>query len=606
VTSAAAIAAGTGGQAARRIVMEASTKPSRGDGRPAVGPGDFDQFIDEVLNQLRNETTVNRGTLARYRRAFDTLKGLGVQWRSDLGDDAIVRRYTAAIAHYAQSYRAVLLETFKAIRHHALGQDPGASLMKLSSKPPSRSLSPLPGDVWQLLEHLQGRAQHNWEDQRLYVLVAIVTFVGLRLKEALDLHVQEVDLDAKTIRFQRSSQTAIGFPCPAPITSELAKPLTAWVRQAGSDWLFPGKRRGQMVGHWRHNDAIDQLQEASITSGIPEMSFEALRRFHDQVEALRRFRAEDLEALHRFYARIEKAHCSTARDEVIRPPGWALQPRPSDRDLTVKEAIRLLEWLVGCSARWEGHRLYAFVGTFLFTHLRRMSLTGLRAEHVDLGRSEIRIPGHSAMPLGPEASAILGGWLGRADRGETPFIFPGITLKNAWPAGMKRGHLDRELSDAATWASLGRRVTIDDLRRFRKNRQGMLKLAEAWRSMMLPEPDLKGPPARRGQLTGQPDAWPERATWDRKVRPAVEFKGPERVPLVKDKPKGDLTPSQREPIELLLSAGPEGLTLSEMDAKCNKTGWRQTLIRLKRSDHDWDTAVIFPGRSHGRYRIAPR
>jgi NUMOD3 motif len=64
-----------------------------------------------------------------------------------------------------------------------------------------------------------------------------------------------------------------------------------------------------------------------------------------------------------------------------------------------------------------------------------------------------------------------------------------------------------------------------------------------------------------------------------------------------------LNPPQYDIISMLLDAGPEGLTTGQIEARTEHSGWRATLRTLKKN-HLWDRVIIFPGVSHGRYRIA--
>jgi hypothetical protein len=65
-----------------------------------------------------------------------------------------------------------------------------------------------------------------------------------------------------------------------------------------------------------------------------------------------------------------------------------------------------------------------------------------------------------------------------------------------------------------------------------------------------------------------------------------------------------LTASQRDIIEAILAAGPDGLDAEEIEYRTGLGGWRQTLLRLKRNAL-WDRIIIFPGVAYGRYyRIA--
>jgi hypothetical protein len=104
---------------------------------------------------------------------------------------------------------------------------------------------------------------------------------------------------------------------------------------------------------------------------------------------------------------------------------------------------------------------------------------------------------------------------------------------------------------------------------------------------------------RKHQAEGStriPTTRPKSATsTDPKRKPAVELGAPGEPAKVMNKRKKSPTEAQRRAIEALLAVWPKGLAMKELDAACgDKKGWRTTLRRLKESDGDWDSAIIFP------------
>src|SRR5262249_38278008 len=65
------------------------------------------------------------------------------------------------------------------------------------------------------------------------------------------------------------------------------------------------------------------------------------------------------------------------------------------------------------------------------------------------------------------------------------------------------------------------------------------------------------------------------------------------------------TPSQFVLIAALLDAGPRGLSTREL-SELKLGGWRESLSKLRGSHRLWERIIVFPGRPHGRYRIAAR
>jgi hypothetical protein len=95
-------------------------------------------------------------------------------------------------------------------------------------------------------------------------------------------------------------------------------------------------------------------------------------------------------------------------------------------------------------------------------------------------------------------------------------------------------------------------------------------------------------------------ARPASATWE----PAVILGRPGKPARVWGKEKPEPTPLGRAVLKVLLKAGPNGLSASEIEDKCETGGWRGTLRRLKQSDTDWDSAILFPTKPYRPYRIA--
>ena len=83
----------------------------------------------------------------------------------------------------------------------------------------------------------------------------------------------------------------------------------------------------------------------------------------------------------------------------------------------------------------------------------------------------------------------------------------------------------------------------------------------------------------------------------------VRLLGLNASPIVLGRPKPPLSPAQYTAVSVLLRGGHEGCTSTELYGDGPK-GWYKVLMRLKASDPDWDAVIQFPGRPHGRYRIA--
>ncbi|HWD08139.1 MAG TPA: hypothetical protein VHA57_03485 [Actinomycetota bacterium] len=262
---------------------------------------------------------------------------------------------------------------------------------------------------------------------------------------------------------------------------------------------------------------------------------------------------------------------------------------PSRRDID-----RLLEHL-GSDESWEGRRLHALVATVALAGIGLAQALRLRVADVDLAGSTIWIPGGRAKRRNPDSRVvpvriddrlrpILAGWIRRT---KCEWAFPGKMRVGPWHrAG--GGHCDGptpKLQAAARAAGIRKAIAFESLRRFHaENAASSLPYSHPTR--------------------------PESATSDPSFVPAVEIGAPGEPAIVRGRVKRKLFPAQHEAVAALLEAWPGGLSLAGMNQKC-KVGWRTTLVRLKKSDPDWDSAIAFPGKGFpGKdsdlYKIMPR
>jgi hypothetical protein len=82
--------------------------------------------------------------------------------------------------------------------------------------------------------------------------------------------------------------------------------------------------------------------------------------------------------------------------------------------------------------------------------------------------------------------------------------------------------------------------------------------------------------------------------------PTVQIGRPGEPCMVLGTRKKPLTDGQYAVVSALLQAGEDGLTKDGLEAV--RPGARQILRRLKK-DADWDTVILMPGQTNGRYRI---
>ena len=341
---------------------------------------------------------------SRTRGVIRRLAGLGASTTADF-NESLSRKYAKAYP----DIRA--LEELRKVYNLAVEL---GSLYAAPKLDVPRRMDPVPApsrlsrsDVKRLLARLADGAG-TWEGHRLYALVVILLFTGLQRNKAIALRIKDLD---------RSGG-------PVHVPEVIAPFLEGWTIRlpSGCDWLVPGKR---MAGPWAvgsHANALydprAQLKAAGREAGIgPSVNFDAL---------------------HRFY--LENGAPDEAPPPAM-PPGGRhdeTEPLAPPHRLTLDEATRLMAHLRARSATWEGHRLYAIVGLALLAGLRRTEVLELQRDQVVNRRSTLVIPNRPPVPLVPEAIEILGGWLERADHGDTPWVFPGTLLMGPWTRAPRR------------------------------------------------------------------------------------------------------------------------------------------------------------------------
>src|ERR1035437_8780345 len=86
---------------------------------------------------------------------------------------------------------------------------------------------------------------------------------------------------------------------------------------------------------------------------------------------------------------------------------------------------------------------------------------------------------------------------------------------------------------------------------------------------------------------------------------AVVVLGPDSIPIVRGESlEQPLTDKQYRVIEALIDAGPDGLSLAELQQEARCPGARDILKRLRKEDKRWRSVIHFPGtRGGGGYRL---
>jgi integrase len=127
-------------------------------------------------------------------------------------------------------------------------------------------------EVGRLLAYLEVRQSLSWKDGRLYALTMLLAHTGLRAMEALQLRVEDVDLQTGLLEVvARQDLKTVESEATIPIPPAIVPCLAAWKSRCGSEWLFPGaRRRGPWIYGSNGKRPADNLDDAGIAAGLPQ------------------------------------------------------------------------------------------------------------------------------------------------------------------------------------------------------------------------------------------------------------------------------------------------------------------------------------------------
>jgi hypothetical protein len=315
-----------------------------------------------------------------------------------------------------------------------------------------------------------------------------------------------------------------------------------------------------------------------------------------------------------------KTICRRAADWGLIPsmPSFPEIPSPRHFAPTVRtgrvsrdDVDKLLETLQAGADTWEGMRLQALVAVIVVGGLRLSQALGLRIADVDLANTKIRVPrpsGRMSKPnvvsirVSSELGSILGGWIPQT---RCEWLFPGVECTGPWKRTYSvewMGSPIAQLRIAAFNAGIDPLLGFDELQRFVA--ENAVKGVAFNRQVAKPAsitPDRPSVPIVEIMAEREPVAIPDNPP---AALPKLRLGRPGEPASIDDQEMRLLTDSQRAVLAALLESGPEGLDTEEIESKSGQGGWRQTLLRLKKSHPLWDSIILFPGRPWGRYRLA--
>jgi integrase len=281
---------------------------------PSPSPGDWDyrsfapvpfaEFVDEILAlyefPLRAKATRDKlrqvlGIVADLLGPGGTTAGLDPSLVARL----IASRPPAESPHTTQG----LLNSLRAACSYAKSRgylrsspfDYRTRWIRVG-KPTRKKHHPL-ADIRRVLDLLADEVDAStgwarWRARRLLALASVVAYTGMRRDEALNLRVEDVDLDGRMIAIVERSQRlkTTGSAQPVPIPDALAPILAGWMARRMDEpergfpsppdcpFLFCNVTR---TNAWKFGSPgtrpLDQLKEAGERAGVEGFTFLSLR-----------------------------------------------------------------------------------------------------------------------------------------------------------------------------------------------------------------------------------------------------------------------------------------------------------------------------------------
>jgi integrase len=125
------------------------------------------------------------------------------------------------------------------------------------------------------------RSIFDWRGHRLFALVSLYLYTGIRRSEGLWLWAEDVDLELSVIHLVERDKTfkTVGSAQPVGCPPELGVSLSRWLpRRGGSPYAFPGVTG---VGPWTGGSAgykpLDRVKATAEQAGFPGVTIQMFR-----------------------------------------------------------------------------------------------------------------------------------------------------------------------------------------------------------------------------------------------------------------------------------------------------------------------------------------
>ena len=224
-------------------------------------------------------------TSSKMRLVLATLEKMNVTSTSDLTTETMARyvalRGPNANANTTNGYLSHLSAACGyAFEEGWIERMPNFKRVRLRPSPMVRNTPPSYESLSKLLDTLYYQRTMGWKEHRLCALTWTFALTAIRLREALYLRLEDVDLgeNPRLIISPRRRLKNLESAREIPIPATLALVLREWLPNSGPDWLFPGAKR---VGPWTGGSpgykSSDALKSLAQECGIKHITWHSLR-----------------------------------------------------------------------------------------------------------------------------------------------------------------------------------------------------------------------------------------------------------------------------------------------------------------------------------------